>query len=91
LTFVVTLLLAASPALPAEVDRYAWEFPRVTGVTGADEMIQQLQEEVQKILDAGRLSPLRVYYADIPTAEQYWMYVEPGRIITTLAWAILSA
>ena len=87
LILVVTLLLAASPALPAEVDRYAWEFPRVTGVSGADEMIQQLQEEVQKILDAGRLSPLRVYYADIPTAEEYWMYTEPGRIITTLAWA----
>jgi hypothetical protein len=77
----------AGQAFAVDITRYAWEYPRVTGVTGADEMIQRLQEEAQKILDAGRLSPMRAYYADIITVEEYWMYLEPGRIVTTLAWA----
>ncbi|MBP1687802.1 MAG: hypothetical protein H6Q33_3945, partial [Deltaproteobacteria bacterium] len=87
LVLVVVFLQMAGQASAVEITRYAWEYPRVTGVTGADEMIEQLQEEVQKILDAGRLSPMRVYYADIATAEEYWMYLEPGRTITTLAWS----
>ncbi len=77
----------ASRAFSAEVTRYAWQFPRVTGASADSHMLLQLQEEVQKILDAGRLSPVRAYYADGPLWEEYWMYIEPGRIITTLAWA----
>jgi hypothetical protein len=87
LILVVVFLQVATQAFAIDITHYAWEFPRVAGVTGADDMVQQLQEEVQKILDAGRLSPLRAYFADIGTVEEYWMYLEPGRIITTLAWA----
>jgi hypothetical protein len=86
---LLTILSTLSGRAMAGVDitKYAWQYPRVSGVTGADPMIQQLQEEVQKVLDSGRLSPARTYYADIGTAEEYWLYLEPGRIITTLAWA----
>jgi hypothetical protein len=87
LAFVALFALAGGQAFAVDPTRYAWEFPRVSGVTGADELVQRLQEEVQKVLDAGRLSPMRAYYADIPEAEEYWLYLEPGRIVTTLAWA----
>lgn len=89
LLLVAVLLSWGRPALAVDITRYAWEFPFVTGVSGAaaTEMIAQLQEEVQKILNAGRLSPMRAYYGDIATAEEYWLYTDPGRIITTLAWA----
>jgi hypothetical protein len=84
---LVLLQVFGSSAFAIDITRYAWEYPRVTGVNGADPLIQRLQEEVQKVLDAGRLSPARTYYADIGTVEEYWQYIEPGRIITTLAWA----
>jgi hypothetical protein len=87
LVFGAIFPVVAGQAFAVEITRYAWEYPRVNGVTGAEDLVQRLQEEVQKVLDAGRLSPMRAYYADIPEAEEYWMYLEPGRIITTLAWA----
>jgi hypothetical protein len=88
LAFAAAFILVSGRAQAVDITPYAWQFPYVTGVTAsANGMIQQLQEEVQKILDSGRLSPMRAYYGDIATAEEYWMYMEPGRIITTLAWA----
>jgi hypothetical protein len=51
-------------------------------------MNARLQEEVQKVLDAGRLAPMRAYYGSQGAQlEEYWLYMQPGRIITTLAWA----
>ena len=67
------------------IDPYAWQFPQAQQITGADDLILRLQEEAQAILNAGRLAPLRAYHADIPTVEEYWLYQEPGRLITTLA------
>jgi hypothetical protein len=87
--FVFALVLCARSAAAVDITPYAWQFPLVSNATGANavQMIQQLQEEVQKILNLGRLAPMRAYYGDIGTAEEYWLYTEPGRIITTLAWA----
>jgi hypothetical protein len=65
---------------------YAWQFPVVAGANAPD-MIVRLQEEVQKVLSAGRLTPQRAYMADQGSFEEYWQYMQPGRIITTLAWA----
>jgi hypothetical protein len=84
---VVLLQVFGGSAFAIDITRYAWDYPRVTGITGADALVQRLQEEVQKVLDSGRLSPARTYYGDIGTVEEYWQYIEPGRIITTLAWA----
>jgi hypothetical protein len=88
LAFVlVTTTAVASQAVAVDVTPYAWEFPVVSGVDRTDQLVVRLQEEVQRILDAGRLAPLRVYHGDIATVEEYWLYTEPGRIIATLAWA----
>lgn len=88
LVIVAVFLIGSGQALALDITRYAWEFPRVSSAgTGASEMIEQLRQEVQKILDKGRLAPMRAYYGDIAIVEEYWLYTEPGRIITTLAWA----
>jgi hypothetical protein len=82
------MCLSTAHAQTIDITRYAWEFPSVAGVTGATPMITRLQEEVQKVLDAGRLTPMRAYYGSKPSmGEEYWLYIQPGRIITTLAWA----
>jgi hypothetical protein len=80
--------LASSTAYGQTVDvtPYAWQFPVTTG-SNAPDMIARLQEEIQKVLNAGRLTPQRAYYADQGSFEDYWQYMQPGRIITTLAWA----
>lgn len=78
--------ISAPSAQTVNVTPYAWQFPVVTG-TNAPVMAARLQEEVQKVLEAGRLTPQRAYYADLANDEQYWQYIQPGRIVTTLAWA----
>ena len=78
-----------SVAQEIAVNRYAWEFPVITDIRGAEDLVQELREEVQTILDAGHLAPLNCRYGDLmpsPT-ESHFVYQEPGRIITTLAWA----
>lgn len=71
-----------------EVDEtaYAWEFPVVRQAPGADSLIEILRDEVDRILEAGPLAPLYISFADQESVG-YQVYQEPGRIITTLAWA----
>lgn len=77
--------------LAEEIDlgRYAWEFPVVTNLRGAEDLVQELRDECQAILDAGHLAPLNCRYGDLMPSpvESHFVYQEPGRIITTLAWA----
>ena len=73
-------------AQPVNVDLYAWQFPTVSNVNLQSELVTMLQQEVSQILAAGHLAPLSVRYGDL-TWEAYFLYQEPGRIITTLAWA----
>ena len=68
------------------VDRYAWESPQMTGVPQSGSEVDILREEISAILRAGHLAPLRIHYAD-EYYNGYFMYLEPGRIITTLARA----
>jgi len=83
---VATGARAAPPLAPEDVERYAWQFPVTSGVKGADDLVAELRDEVGKITAAGHLAPLRVARGDV-LGESYWIYTEPGRIITTLAWA----
>jgi hypothetical protein len=91
---VFLIAIATAGVLPAsnvsaqtvDITPYAWQFP-VAGTVNAPDMVGRLQEEVQKVLNAGRLTPQRTYYADQGSFEEYWQYMQPGRIITTLAWA----
>lgn len=71
-----------------DVERYIWQTPRVANIDAdaAGPMIEELRSQVQAILDAGPLAPLRLSFADIPH-DAYYLYAERGRIITTLAYA----
>lgn len=82
----LTLFAATLPAL--DVERYAWEFPISTNIAEAKAapLKAQLNEQIDDILAAGNLTPWRVSHADEHT-DAYFVYLEPGRIITTLAWA----
>ncbi len=85
-TMLSLSLFSVAAAQTVDPTPYTWQFPVVTGVSAPD-MATRLQEEIQKVLDAGRLTPQRAYYADLGNNEQYWQYTQPGQIVTTLAWA----
>src|SRR5262249_45640974 len=90
--FFITLFTALTlPCLSGnalDVDRYAWEFPAVTNIPAAQmtSLTAQLIEQVDDIIAAGNLPPARVNNADELSAP-YFVYLDPGRIVTTLAWA----
>lgn len=77
-----SLLHAQTPL----ADEYAWYFPAPDTIRMAGDLITTLQEEVDKILQAGPLAPIRLAFGDLYW-EDYFQYQEPGRILTTLAWA----
>lgn len=77
---------AARAVAPVDEARYAWQFPVVRDVTGADALVTELRHEVQRVLDAGHLAPLYVSTSDQESVG-YMIYQEPGRLVTTLAWA----
>ena len=83
----LSLLLSAS-ALALDMDRYAWEFPVASDIPEdtVAPLKTQLMEQIDDILAAGNLTPWRVNHADEMT-DAYFVYFEPGRIVTTLAWA----
>ncbi len=67
-------------------EAYAWHFPAPDTIRGANDLIAILQWEIEQVLDAGHLAPIRLAFGDLPY-EHYFLYQEPGRILTTLAWA----
>ncbi|MHB9007303.1 MAG: hypothetical protein ACYDC1_10275, partial [Limisphaerales bacterium] len=73
-------------AQTVDVDRVAWEFPEVIEIDGAEDLVATLRSEIQRVLEAGRLAPLYLSHADQESVG-YTVYQEPGRIVTTLAWA----
>lgn len=88
LTLVMTALCAAAVAEARDYQKYLWETPRTTKIAPrpTEELVAELRREIDRILDAGPLAPLRLSYADTPH-EAYWLYYERGRVITTLAYA----
>lgn len=82
------VLLLTVPVWSGPYDKYVVETARTTDIDAqaTQDLVAQLRDEVQRVLDAGPLAPLRMSYADIPY-EAYWLYYERGRIITTLAYA----
>lgn len=82
----LAFLTGSSHAL--DVDRYAWEFPTTTDIPEhqVSALKTQLIEQIDDILAAGNLTPWRVNHADELT-DAYFVYLEPGRIVTTLAAA----
>lgn len=87
---LLAVLIAGGAPAPAraQYEAYLWEFPRVTAISPeADGLKEILRAEVQAILTAGRLRPLRTFNGDQFAASGYFLYWERGRILTTLAWA----
>lgn len=83
---VLGILAAGLVAQSVDVDRYLWETCISSNVAAPPEDIDALREEVDRILTAGHLAPLRIQQAD-QKVEGYALYQEPGRIIATLAMA----
>jgi hypothetical protein len=86
---ILFCLSLTCPILRAQTpmaEEYAWHFPAPDTIRTASDLIVILQEEVDKILQAGPLAPIRLAFGDLYW-EQYFQYQEPGRILTTLAWA----
>jgi hypothetical protein len=88
LTVLAALVLPSGAVHALDVNRYAWEFPVAIDIPAAQvtQLKTQLAEQIDDILAAGSLTPWRVNHADELT-DAYFVYLEPGRIITTLAWA----
>jgi len=69
-------------------DTYLWQAHQAANIpaTEVTPLVQRLREQINRILDAGHLAPMRQYFADLDNTA-YYLYQEPGRIITTLAMA----
>lgn len=87
-TLLASLVILPASARGFDLDRYAWEFPSVSPIPQdrVTDLKSQLTAQIDDILAAGNLTPWRVNHADEFT-DAYFVYLEPGRIITTLAWA----
>ncbi|HEV8543234.1 MAG TPA: hypothetical protein VGR78_12635 [Verrucomicrobiae bacterium] len=80
--FVAVLTASAEPW-----DKYLWETWRTTKIPKSSNPLEaELSAEIQRILEAGPLAPIRTVYADLEQ-DPYFMYWQGGRIITTLAMA----
>jgi hypothetical protein len=93
-TIVVTLLLFHASFLRAEsegfVDKYIWQYPRANSAqqlpSDQQWLLDDLRAQIDQVLSAGHLAPYYFNAGDLHH-EGYFLYVAPGRIVTTLAWA----
>ena len=88
-TAVVAAQQPARSAGTLNVSKYLWEFPVAASIKlPADRqwMLDDLRTEIDKVLASGHLAPYYFNAGDLHH-EGYFLYVAPGRIITTLAWA----
>ncbi|MCS6929062.1 MAG: hypothetical protein NZM43_06150 [Saprospiraceae bacterium] len=67
-------------------EAYAWRFPAPDTIRKASDLVSLFRREIELVLDAGHLAPIRLAFGDI-IEDHYFLYQEPGRILTTLAWA----
>ncbi|MDZ7371977.1 MAG: T9SS type A sorting domain-containing protein [candidate division KSB1 bacterium] len=83
-----TLFLLALYASTQAQDRspYIWQTPVTFNVNAPESMLRELRAQIDTVLQYNALAPLRVYYGDI-IWETYFMYLEPARVIWTLARA----
>jgi|GEM_PF-1059585 len=88
LALAIGLAASISMTTRAAVDisTYAWQFPSITNIAGADDLKTELQGHIDGVLTNGHLAPLYISRSDQQSVG-YALYLEPGRIITTLAYA----
>jgi hypothetical protein len=85
---ILAAALACAASAQPDLDPYLEQTPRVSDVDPqqTEALRHRLAAEVQKVLDRGMLAPLCLAYGDIP-GQAVWLYTEPGRIITSMAYA----
>src|SRR5258706_5567010 len=95
IAIAVAMMLSSLMDAPAraadapDFSKYIWEYPTFTKINlPADNqwLLDDLRTEIDKILTAGHLAPYYFNAGDLHH-EGYFLYVAPGRMITTLAWA----
>ena len=66
ISLIAVLAILPGTACALDVDRYAWEFPVVTGIPEVPvaSLKTHLLEQIDDILAAGDLTPWRVNHAD---------------------------
>jgi hypothetical protein len=69
------------------INKYIWETAINYNSSAPDYMIKELRKEIDTLLKYNSWAPLRVYFGDYIIDESYFSYLEPGRVITTLARA----
>lgn len=92
LSAVIIPPLSAADGSSSPWDEYLWQSYRLPAVApAASNLVVELRAEIQKILDAGPLAPVRTVYADLEQ-DPYFMYWQGGRMVTTLsmAWPYLD-
>lgn len=80
------IILTAVLSFAQSRTKYIWETPVTYNINAPSEMVNELRREVDTLLKYNALAPLRVYFGDI-IYETYFSYLEPARVITTLAKA----
>jgi len=88
----VVILSAAGQTTQGPWDNYLWMTYRSAHLAPASSnLVTELRLEVDQVLAAGPLAPMRTVYADLEQ-DPYFMYWQGGRIITTLgmAWPHLT-
>jgi hypothetical protein len=93
LRIVVIFCFAVVSAVASDWDQYIWQTPSTSDISrSSSNLVVELRGEIQKILDAGPLAPVRTVYADLEQ-DPYFMYWQGGRIITTIsmAWPFLDS
>jgi hypothetical protein len=88
LLIALALASASANGQHIDLDRYLWQTPRAEGIDrhATRPLRRELTAQIDRILAAGPLAPIRLAYGDI-TYEAHYLYLERGRVITTLAWA----
>lgn len=89
ITIAALLTSLTGSATAQDFSKYVWEFPEADNIQlPADRqwMLDDLRLEIDKVLSFGHLAPYYFNAGDLHH-EGYFLYVAPGRIITTLAWA----
>ncbi len=84
-SFMVVVLATSVRAQETDCARFIWEVRRVANVSAeADVLKATLVKEVQKILEAGHLAPMRCMYGEV---EPHFMQWQPGQVVYALALA----
>ncbi|MCS7053793.1 MAG: hypothetical protein NZM09_08665, partial [Ignavibacterium sp.] len=83
---LIFIIFINSLSIAQSRSKYIWETPVTYNINAPNEMINELRKNIDTLLKYNNLAPFRVYFGDL-IWETYFSYLEPARVITTLARA----